>query len=334
VFSGLPCEAYDQLPGINASLIKYVLLENEAHAWRKMRDPEREEEEDKGDFLVGNITHTVALEPELYNQRYLGLPADAPPRPTTKQLESPKARKDGTINTESKAYAAWQDAQERKKWWEQFEAENAHASTAQLVPPKLEQLGKACGQALLDHPVLGGYFSKQYRHLNELTLTYVDSFTRKRMKCRLDCLRLLTGQLWIGDLKTARTAAPGPDGFARDAGKLGYLLSATFYHDFTIHCREPLEKLLGLRNGDLIGINRRFEWIAIEKACPAHDFIGRHFLTEEQLEAARPAVQAGINRVIQAESSGYWPGYDSAAKPLELPGYAYQRMERLAEVEA
>jgi hypothetical protein len=334
VFPGLPRDAYAQLPAINASLIKCVALKNEAHAWRKMRDPEREESEDKDDFLVGHIAHTVLLEPELFNQRYLEIPADAPSRPTAKQLESPKPNKDGSINDKTKAYAAWQEALQRKEWWEQFQAKNKHFLTAQLVPHKLQQLGKACGQAVLDHPVLGGFFDKRYRHLNELTLTYIDPLTGRRMKCRLDCLRVSSGLLWIGDLKTARTAAPGPDGFARDAGNHGYLLSATFYHDATIHCREPLEELLDLPDGALIGIVRRFEWIAIEKACPRPDFIGRYFLTEEQLESARPAVRAGIDRVVQAEASGWWPGYDTAAQPLELSGYASQKMQRLAGVEA
>lgn len=331
VFAGLPREAYDQLPGINASLLKAVLLENEAHAWRKMRDPNRKEE-DKDDFLVGNITHTVLLEPELFDKRYILLPEDAPRRPTAKQLKPPNKKNDGTINMETKAYKDWEEATKRDEWWGKFTADTPPG--AQIVPPSLMDLGVDCGKAVLDHPALGGYFSKGDRHLNELTLTYVDSETGARMKCRLDCLRLFSRMLWIGDLKTARTAAPGPDGFARDAGKLGYLLSATFYHDFTIHCREPLEKLLGLGSGDLIGIDRCFEWIAIEKSCPRSNFIGRHFLTTEQLEAARPAVRAGINRVVQAEASGYWPGYSTAAQPLELSTYEFQRMARLAEVGA
>jgi hypothetical protein len=41
-----------------------------------------------------------------------------------------------------------------------------------------------------------------------------------------------------------------------------------------------------------------------------------------------------LERAVQAEASGWWPGYDSAATVLELPGYAYQKMERLAGVEA
>jgi hypothetical protein len=137
--------------------------------------------------------------------------------------------------------------------------------------------------------------------------------------------------LWVGDLKTAMTAAPGPDGFARDAERHGYLLSAAFYLDATFYCREALERIMNLPEGALIGIERRFEWIAIEKACPRPEFVGRYFLNDDQLEAARPVVRQGIDRVVQAEITGWWPGYDTAAKPLELPGYGYTRLQRLAE---
>jgi hypothetical protein len=55
-------------------------------------------------------------------------------------------------------------------------------------------------------------------------------------------------------------------------------------------------------------------------------------MNDDQLEAARPVVRQGIDRVVQAEITGWWPGYDTAAKPLELPGYGYSRLQRLAEV--
>jgi hypothetical protein len=331
-FGGLPREAYDQLDGLNASLIKHVILESEAHAWRKMRDPDREQSEDQGAFLVGNITHTCLLEPELFGERYLEIPPDAPNRPTAKQLQGPKPRKDGTVNPETKAYAAWQEAVSRQAWWERFERDNPQATTAQLVPAKELALGRACGQAVLDHPAIGAAFAGEFRNLNELTLTWRDPVTGRRMKCRLDALRLMNDRLWVGDLKTALCAAPGPDGFARDAERHGYLLSAAFYLDATFHCREALERLMVLPEGALIGIERRFEWIAIEKDCPRPDFVGRYFMNDDQLEAARPVVRQGIDRVVQAEITGWWPGYDTAAKPLELPGYGYSRLQRLAEV--
>ena len=331
VFSGLPRKAYDQLDGLNASLVKQVILKSEAHAWREMRDPDREHAEDQGAFLVGNITHTCLLEPELFGERYLELPPDAPSRPTAKQLEGPKPRKDGTVNTETKSYAAWQEAVSRQAWWERFERDNPKVATAQLVPAKELALGRACGQAVLDHPAIGAVFAGEFRHLNELTLTWVDGVTGRRMKCRLDALRLMGNRLWVGDLKTAMNAAPGPDGFARDAERHGYLLSAAFYLDATFYCREALERLMGLSEGALIGIERRFEWIAIEKACPRPEFVGRYFMADEHLEAARPVVRQGIDRIVRAEEMNWWPGYDAAAKPLELPAYGYTRLQRLAE---
>ena len=51
-------------------------------------------------------------------------------------------------------------------------------------------------------------------------------------------------------------------------------------------------------------------------------------------ELGRRMARRALELVVQAEASGWWPGYDSAATALELPGYAYQRMQRLAEVEA
>jgi hypothetical protein len=153
VFSGLPREAYDALPGWNASLLKVVLSKSPAHAWSEFINPDREITEDAGQFLIGNLFHCRLLEPELFDQRYLVLPADAPKRPTVKQLEGPKPKKDGTYNTETTAYANWQDAMVRAAWWRAFEAEHPGAGTAQDVSDKDLGLGDAlAGPALTTPP--------------------------------------------------------------------------------------------------------------------------------------------------------------------------------------
>jgi hypothetical protein len=54
-------------------------------------------------------------------------------------------------------------------------------------------------------------------------------------------------------------------------------------------------------------------------------------MADEHLEAARPVVRQGIDRIVRAEEMNWWPGYDAAAKPLELPAYGYTRLQRLAE---
>jgi hypothetical protein len=338
VFSGLPREAYDQLPGWNASLLKVTIGQTEAHAWSEFINPDREISEDAGQFLIGNLFHCRLLEPELFDQRYLVLPADAPKRPTAKQLEGPKPRKDGTINKDTETYANWQDAVARGEWWKAFMAEHPGAEAAQSVSAKDLALGDALAGAVLAHPVLAPRFADtpQNRAGNELTLTWVDSLTGARCKARLDAVRFLGDRLWIGDLKSAMDAGPGPDHFGKAAGNYDYCLSAAWYRDAAQTCRAGIEEALGLPEGALILApnSYEFEFIAVEKAHPRPEFIGRYILGDEQAELGRRMARRALNMVVQAEASGWWPGYDSAAKPLELPGYAYQRMERLAEVEA
>jgi exodeoxyribonuclease VIII len=338
VFSGLPREAYDALPGWNASLLKVVLSKSPAHAWSEFINPDREQQEDAGQFLIGNLFHCRLLEPELFDQRYLVLPPDAPKRPTAKQLEGPKPRKDGTYNTETIAYADWQDAIARGEWWEAFEAKHPGAGTAQNVSDKDLALGDALAGAVLAHPVLGPRFADtpQNRAGNELTLTWRDPLTGARCKARLDLVRFLGDRLWIGDLKSAIDAGPGPDHFGRAAANFDYCLSAAWYRDAAQFCRAEIEALLGLPEGALIVAPNgyEFEFIAVEKANPRPEFIGRYLLSDEQAELGRRMARRALETAVQAEASGWWPGYDSAATVLELPGYAYQRMERLAEVAA
>lgn len=335
VFSGLPREAYDALPGWNASLLKVALSQTPAHAWAEFINPDREIKKDADQFLIGNLTHCRLLEWELFDQRYATTPGGAPKRPTEKQLEPPGPGRNGEINTTTKAYATWQEAKEREAWWQQLEAEN---QGKQIIGAKDLGLGDACATAVLQHPAIGLRFAPtpQNRAGNELTLTWIDTITGARCKGRLDAVRFLGDRLWIGDLKTALNAAPGLHGFGSSAAKFLYVLSAAWYRDAAQICRAGIEEELGLPEGALILAPNgyEFEFIAVEKAHPRPEFIGRYILSDEQAELGRRMARRALDMVVQAEASGWWPGYDSAAKPLELPGYAYQWMERLAEVEA
>lgn len=329
-FAGLPREAYDALPGLNASLLKVALSKSPAHAWAAFLDPNREREEEANQFLIGNLFHCRLLEPELFDQRYISFPEDAPKRPTAKQLEPPKT----TMNRATKAYAAWEEAQARKAWWDEFMKAHPGATDAQNVSAKDLALGDALADAVLSHPVLGPRFDNtpQNRAGNELTLTWKDPITNVRCKARLDAVRFLGDRLWIGDLKSALDAGPGPDHFGKAAANFNYCLSAAWYLDAAFYCRAAIEELFGLPEGALITVGREFEFIAVEKAHPRPEFVGRYILTEEQAAIGRQMARRSLEICMQAEASGWWAGYDSAAQPLELPPYAWRRMERLAEV--
>ena len=359
-FAGLSREAYDALPGWNASLLKVALSKSPAHAWAAFLDPNREQQEEQAQFLIGNLFHCRLLEPELFDQRYITLPEDAPKRPTAKQLEEPaptakalaawedakrrellcltdaSVKKPTTKQLQApkptaKAITAWEEAKEREAWWKEFEQEIGQALA---VAAKDLALGDALANAVIAHPVLGPRFADtpQNRAGNELTLTWIDSLTGSRCKARLDAVRFLGDRLWIGDLKSAMDAGPGPDHFGRAAANFNYCLSAAWYLDAAYFCRAPIEELLGLPEGALIMVGREFEFIAVEKTHPRHEFVGRYILTEEQAELGRRMARRSLELCVQAEASGWWPGYDSAAQPLELPPYAWKQMERLAGI--
>lgn len=334
-FAGLSREAYDALPGLNASLLKVALSKSPAHAWSEFLDPNKEQEEEANQFLIGNIFHCRLLEPELFDSRYITLPADAPKRPTAKQLEAPKPGRGGVVNTNTKAYAAWEDAQLRQAWWSEFDAANPAAAGAQNVSAKDLALGDALANAVLSHPVLGPRYANtpQNRAGNELTLTWRDSLTGARCKARLDSVRFLGDRLWVGDLKSAMDAGPGEDHFGRAAASFDYCLSAAWYLDAAYFCRAAIEEVLGLPEGALILAGREFEFVAVEKAHPRPEFVGRYLLTEEQADIGRRMARRALDLCVQAEASGWWHGYDSAAQPLQLPAYAWRRMERLVEGE-
>jgi hypothetical protein len=332
-FAGLPREAYDALPGLNASLLKVALAKSPAHAWAAFLDPNKEQEEEQAQFLIGNLFHCRLLEPELFDSRYITLPEDAPKRPTAKQLEPPKPGRNGMVNTATKAYAAWEEAQARQAWWNEFMEAHPGAEDAQSVSAKDLALSDALANAVLGHPVLGPRFAGARNRVgNELTLTWVDTLTGARCKARLDVVRFLGDRLWIGDLKSAMDAGPGQDHFGRAAANFDYCLSAAWYLDGAYFCRAAIEELLGLPEGALILAGREFEFVAVEKTCPRPEFVGRYLLTEEQADIGRRMARRSLEICVQAEASGWWAGYDSAAQPLELPGYAWKRMERLAEV--
>lgn len=322
VFSNLSREHYDAMKGWNASFIKKVLERTLGHAWYEFLRPDREPQPDREEFIKGNMLHTLKLEPELYDQRYVVAPDSLPSRPTEKQLQEPTA-KPGT-----KAHDAWLDAKAREKSWAEWEINVPN--DAKVVPGSWHEDASAWSSALDRHSILGPRFSPEFRHLNELTLCYLDPITKAPCKARLDALRILPDRIWIGDLKTAQS---GGDPFSRSAGNLAYPVAATFYTDAVFHCRAPLERYLGLVDGALIGMPVEFEWIVIEKTAPY--FIQRSLLDHEQVLTCRKVIRRILDSIVAAETANYWPAYSEEAKPLRLPGYWYTAMQSLiSDIEA
>jgi hypothetical protein len=287
------------------------------------------------------------------------IPDDMPKRPTQKQVEAPKPK-----NETSTTHEKWLDVQEREqKWadweasnpgkkpvtaeeaadlaaitwaaefWSQFDAENAGK---ELISAKDAGFGAALANSVLNHPRFGPLFTDapENRRGNELTLTYIHPALGVRIKARIDALRLLASpylRLWIGDLKGTKDARPGAQGFGKEVANFGYLMQAAFYHDAVFMCRAAVELILGLSEGALVTVPLEFEFIASEKAIPLPEFVSGHTISEvthpREMNLGRQAAYAALRQVVDCDASGYWPGYDVAAQPLELPEWSLRQME-------
>jgi hypothetical protein len=331
VFCKLPREAYDGLPGINSSLIKEVSTNTLAHAYRKYIDPNRPPQEKKDAFIQGSIAHAMALEWDEFDKRY-SLPPGLPSRPTSKQLEEPtEFTKTGKP---AKAHETWKEYKAIEDQWLEWEKDNPGVEVVSQVN---YDKGADCANALLSHPVLKYRYAKteEHRALNEITFTYIDPVTKKRVKARLDSVRICNDHIWIGDIKTAPDAGEGADHFGKSIASFGYIIQAAFYHDAVWYCRAALEQNLGLEEGSLIILPIVFEWVAIEKQIPMPEFIGRYYMTEEQLGDGRRLYRLAVDRISRSYAIDYWPGCDTAAKPAVLPGWygrvVQEQIRRLEE---
>jgi hypothetical protein len=319
-FCKLPREAYDELPGINASLCKEVISKTLAHAWESYINPDREPQEEKDAFIHGNIAHCAVLEWEELDNRYVLTP-DLPSRPTAKQLVEPEQfTKTGKP---AKAYQTWQEYMQVENIWLEWEKNNLPKG-AQIVSQDNYAKGIAYANSLLNHPVLAARYAKteENRLLNEITFTYIDPITKRRIKARIDSLRLFNDHAWIGDIKTAQDASE--DGFGRAIVNFHYIVQAAFYHDAVFYCRREIEKILELPDGALITLPIIFEWVAIEKSIPKPEFIGRHYLTTEQLDNGRKLYRIAVDKIHASYAIDYWPGYSNLARPAVLPPW-YKR---------
>lgn len=322
-FVQLPDQAYRELPGWNASLLKIVVDRGEYHAWREYLDPSRPPREEKPHFISGSIFHCRLNEPDELDKRFVVLPSDLPSRPTAKQLQKPPPKKDGTWNEGTQAYQNWLAYCQAEECWQKFLKEH---QGKQFVTQSLMAEGVSQALAVLNHPVLGGLYSDHPWKLiaDELTLTYIDPITRSRCKARIDALRIIEGILYALDTKGAQDASPRS--FGKDAGKFGYIIQAAFYLDAVFHCGRAIEKALGLSDGALIGLPSLFRFIVVEKDRPCSKLVATYDTPEEHISLGRRAYRKALNQIDAAHRMRYYEGYSESAVELQLPPFELQKV--------
>lgn len=213
----VPAEAYHrkELGVVNCGAIKQ-LARTPAHyrAWLN-----EVEDNDTPAKTFGRAYHDRVLLPELFAERYVGEPVDAPGRPTD-AMRNAKNPNESSIS--------------RVKFWGEWDSINAGKI---VLSSKDLALIEAMHAALMSDPEIAELFADGD---SEVTLRWIDAATSLPCKARAD--RWKRSARSMLDLKTTEDASPRA--FARSVVTYGYDVAHAHYSEGARACGEPIEKYL------------------------------------------------------------------------------------------
>ncbi len=275
---GLSNEAYHAAPGVSKSGLDR-LARSPAH-YQAYLDEERKE---TPALRFGRLIHAAILEPDAL--MLATVPADAPPRPTSRQINAKKSSPDSVAAIE---------------WWREFDEANAGCTVVSAAEG--EQIRRiqdsiyrhTTARELLEspgHSEVSAWFYDQDR----------DGATGELCRCRPDRL-MEDGD--ILDLKSCEDASQA--GFAKSAAKYRYHVQAAFYLD-------GMAATIGHKD-------KNFGFIAFEKEAPFA--VAVYVLRPQDVEIGREEYRRNLATLAQCKINRQWPGYPDKIQYLSLPGWA------------
>lgn len=203
IYYELPGDEYHSGPGISNSGLG-LLGRSPLHYWAKYRDPNREPVEPTPAMQIGTAVHCAVLEPDRFRQEFVTIPADAPKKPTSVQLNA-KNPSDATIAA--------------ILWWEEFEERNKGATILSADDfAKCQRISESVQR----HNAAEILFAEGDA---EVSIFWEDEETGVLCKIRPDWLMRTA----IFDLKTTEDASA--QAFQRSVLNYGYFRQAAFYLD-------------------------------------------------------------------------------------------------------
>jgi hypothetical protein len=186
---------YHAHPAWSASRLKFAATNTGRAYWARYEDPLRVPTPPTDAMRQGSLCDCVITQPDKAHERYCVMPADAPRRPTAKQLTDGQDSKPGT-----KARDAWQEAQDREAWWQQFTAD---LGSREIISPDWWTRAETIRDVLMADPEVGAML-RAAMLTSQTPHAWVDDMGRE---CRyLPDLETASGGLW--DLKKAASANP------------------------------------------------------------------------------------------------------------------------------
>lgn len=281
VYPGLTMDDYLGIQAVNSSTLKH-LLTCPLHAAHPPKV-------DSASMRVGSAVHAALLEPADFDRRYV----------ITPELVLTK-------NADKEKLAAIQADNPGKELLRPVDLRDAR-----VIGPKGDGADFwAMIETVRGRNPLRALLADGGLTTTELTLLWRDPDTGLLCKARVDGTR---GNLLV-DVKTAADASP--EGFERDAWKLGYYIQASWYlwGWRTAHVQADLP----------VPVQAEWIWVVLEKAYPwatAVYFPGQSYITHGSRTWRRL-----LNEYAECVNTGIWPSYNNE-KPAELGAPRWAHIE-------
>lgn len=319
-------EQYHAGPGISKSKLD-AIAESGLNFWDKYINPDREPEEFKHCFAVGDGTHKIVLEPGTFEQTY-AVDFDRSAFPTALDTvdQLKQALADQMLMTNgAKPELARRLVEEagfpRDKIMMLLKQDHEARMAGKIAIPARDyksmlSMLKSVQRHPWAAPLLKGA-TVERSFYTEWDHEYIDHQTGKivrrtiLVKCRTDAISA-DGQ-WVLDLKT--TDDVSKNGFGRTIVQRRYDVQGAFYLDI-------LRSLYGK------DAPRGFAFIPAQKLRP--NDVSVQYLDEDAIERGRKLYQRDITRLLRCEDANYWPGVDEGKIiKAELPYWANRDLENL-----
>ena len=260
VYDDIPNAAYHRGPGLSSSNLK-ALARSPLH-YRTAKDHPKAP---TAEMALGTALHTLILEPDTFEATYAALPADAPKRPTERQLN---AKKPGPATLAAITY------------WAQWDADHAGQTLVDTRPgddpfwkPSDWDRIHYMRDAIMAHPVAALFLQSFVPELSmywleptRVPLDEGDVEHPQLAKARFDIIDQ-AHNLGV-DIKTARDASYS--GFTRAVVEYGYHISRQWYMRGQRTCGLDLQEFV------FIVVEKEPPWgVGCYNPRPAHEGAGR-----------------------------------------------------------
>ena len=285
---------YHAAPGVSKSQLDAVAISG-LNYWDAYVNPDREPQEYKHCFAVGDGTHKLVLEPGTFEKSYaVGFDKSAHPDALDTVADMKKelsARNMMVSGAKPELAARLVDETDFPASRIMMMLERHHNTTMSgrvPIPARDYKNMMAMLKAVSNHHTAGGLLDGA---LVEQSYFVTDDNGILR-KCRPDIIT--ANGMVMPDLKTTDDVSEAA--FGRTIAQRRYHVQAAWYLDI-------MEMLLGDE------APKTFCFIAAQKTRP-YD-VAVHWLTEDQIAIGRALYQRDLARLIECRNHDYWPGADN-----------------------